>query len=53
MDDRLEGFFLFVSVVELIPDELEKIQAFQLPIFPVMTSVLMGYSLTILIGKWE
>jgi zinc transporter ZupT len=49
----LGGSFLFVSVVELIPGELEKMRAFQLPVFPVMASLLMGYALMTLIGKWE
>jgi zinc transporter ZupT len=49
----LGGSFLFVSVVELIPGELEKMRAFQLPVFPVMASLLTGYSLMTLIGKWE
>jgi hypothetical protein len=49
----LGGFFLSVSVVELIPGKLEKMRAFQLPVFPVMASLLMGYSLTTLIRKWN
>jgi uncharacterized membrane protein YozB (DUF420 family) len=53
-DDRLRGSFLFVSVVELIPGELEMMRAFQLPVFPEVASVLMGYSLMTLIGKqWK
>jgi hypothetical protein len=49
----LGGFFLSVSVIELIPGELEKMRAFQLPVFPIMASLLMGYSLMTLNGQWE
>jgi uncharacterized membrane protein YqjE len=46
----LGGSFLFVSVVELIPGELEKMRAFQLPVFPVMASLLVGYALMTLMS---
>jgi hypothetical protein len=49
----LGGSFLFVSVVELIKCELEKIRAFQLPVYPVIASLRSGYSHVTLIDKWE
>jgi hypothetical protein len=52
----LGGSFLFVSVVELVKCELEKMRAFHLPVFPVfpvMVSLRIGYSLVTLIDKWE
>jgi hypothetical protein len=36
----LGGSFFFVSVVELISGELEKMRAFRLPVFPAMASLL-------------
>jgi zinc transporter ZupT len=48
----LGGSFLFVAVVELIPGELEKMRAFQLPVFPVMAALLAGFSAMTVIAHW-
>jgi zinc transporter ZupT len=48
----LGGSFLFVSAVELIPGELEKMRVFKFPLSVVMLSLGSGYALMSLIGKW-
>jgi hypothetical protein len=49
----LGGLLPFVAVVELIPGQLEKIQAFQLLVFPATASFLAIYSLMTLTRKWN
>ena len=48
----LGGSFLFASVVELIPGELEKMRALHFSVSPIMGSLLFGYGCMAIIGKW-
>jgi len=48
----LGGSFLFVSAVELIPGELEKMRNFNLPLVPLLGSLLSGFVLMTTLGMW-
>ena len=48
----LGGSFLFVSTVELIPGEMDKIRTHNLPLTPILICLLAGFSLMATLAKW-
>jgi zinc transporter ZupT len=46
------GSFLFVATVELIPGELEKMRKYNLPLFPILFSLCLGFGLMTMLAKW-
>jgi zinc transporter 1/2/3 len=52
LQSLLGGSFLFVSTVELIPGELEKMRNFNMPLFPILSALLCGFGAMTVLGKW-
>lgn len=52
LQSLLGGSFLFVSTVELIPGELEKMRRHNLPLLPILMCLCLGFALMTMLSKW-